>query len=342
MDNKETIDSKTIEENFVKWSIPHPTRDYMVVVHCSTYNHGKYIEDALKSFVMQKTGFPFCAIVIDDGSTDNAPNIIRRYAENYPEIIKPILLGENHMQHGKSRNPYFDEWHNAAKYIAFCEGDDYWTDPLKLQKQVDFLEGHSDCCMCSHKVDWEIDGRLYKGGCQHENSCDLTTDEVIRNGGLYLATNSLVYRKGLDNDQPAWRKESLVGDYPMQILAALRGKIHFISDTMSVYRYCSSGSWTTQQLTVNDKREGKRASHARNKIMWMGLLDKETDFKYTKAIYSALFQDYIVLYNLKEIGFREYYHAAEKSGDNHFKRVFKDFLIRNFNLIYKVWKTLVD
>ena len=131
-----------------------------------------------------------------------------------------------------------------------------------------------------------------QGGCQHENSCDLTTDEVIRNGGLYLATNSLVYRKGLDNDQPAWRKESLVGDFPLQILAALRGKLHFISDTMSVYRYQSSGSWTTQRSATNSKSQERRISHAKNRVLWMGLLDKETDFKYSKAIYSALFQDY--------------------------------------------------
>ena len=97
---------------------------------------------------MQKTNFPFCAIIIDDASTDNTPEIIKEFAHKYPEIIKPILLQENHMQHGKKRDPYFIPWHNSAKYIAQCEGDDYWIDPLKLQKQVDLLEKNLDVGLC--------------------------------------------------------------------------------------------------------------------------------------------------------------------------------------------------
>ena len=94
-----------VQENIKKWNIPQPDKEYTVLIHCTTYNHGQYIEDALKGFVMQKTNFPFCAIIIDDCSTDNNAEIIKSYAEKYPDIIKPILLGENHMQHGLLRDP---------------------------------------------------------------------------------------------------------------------------------------------------------------------------------------------------------------------------------------------
>ena len=120
---------------------------YLVAIKCATYNHEPYIRDALEGFVMQKTNFPFVAIVHDDASTDGTPDIIREYAAKYPDIIKPIYETEN--QYSK-RDGSLRRIMNAAveasgaKYVALCEGDDYWTDPLKLQKQVDFLESHPD------------------------------------------------------------------------------------------------------------------------------------------------------------------------------------------------------
>ena len=116
------------------------TRPLMVSIRCITYNHEPYIRQCLDGFVMQKTNFRFEAIVHDDASTDGTAAIIREYAEKYPDIIKPIFETEN--QYSK-RDGSLDRIMDAActgKYIAFCEGDDYWTDPLKLQKQVDILE----------------------------------------------------------------------------------------------------------------------------------------------------------------------------------------------------------
>lgn len=340
---------------------------YLVRAHCATYNHSMYITDALNGFVMQKTNFPFICTIVDDASTDGEQGVINDYVDvHFDHSVETgykqwetedafftfarhkknerchfvVLCLKKNLYKNPRKRELIKEW-CKTKYIALCEGDDYWTDPLKLQKQVDYMESHPDCCMCSHKVDWEMDGSLYKGGCQHENSCDLTTDEVIRNGGLYLATNSLVYRKWLDEDQPEWRKKAMVGDYPLQILAALRGKIHFISDTMSVYRYQSSGSWTTQRSATNSKSQERRVSHAKNKVLWMGLLDKDTEFSYTKAIYSSLFADFNVLYNAGEIGFGDYLGAVRRADEKHYRRVIKDFLIRNGNLPYKLWKKYI-
>ena len=116
----------------------------IVSIKCLVYNHAPYIRQCLDGFVMQKTNFRFEAIVHDDASTDGTQDIIREYAEKYPDIINPIYETEN--QYSKKDGSLRKIMNNACngKYIALCEGDDYWIDPLKLQKQVDILEKHSD------------------------------------------------------------------------------------------------------------------------------------------------------------------------------------------------------
>ena len=123
-----------------------------VFVRCLTYNHEKYIEDALKGFVMQKTDFPFLAVVIDDCSTDGTADIVRRYEAQYPDIIKGIYLPHNFRSRGEDKRPYYQEYVDKATYWAECEGDDYWTDLYKLQKQVDYMESHPKCAICFHPV----------------------------------------------------------------------------------------------------------------------------------------------------------------------------------------------
>jgi glycosyltransferase involved in cell wall biosynthesis len=119
----------------------------LVAIHCLVYNHEPYLRDCFDGFVMQQTNFPFVAIVHDDASTDNSAAIIREYEEKYPHIFKPIYEKENLYTKGgflavnKVMNKAIDA--SGAKYIAMCEGDDYWNSSLKLQKQVDFLETHT-------------------------------------------------------------------------------------------------------------------------------------------------------------------------------------------------------
>lgn len=124
---------------------------YTVCIHCMTYNHENYLADALEGFVMQKTTFPFVAVVIDDFSTDGTADVLRKYEAKYPDIIKAVYLKENYYSQRKSKEPFLKPYDSQSKYIAMCEGDDYWTDPLKLQKQVDFLESHPDYSMCCHR-----------------------------------------------------------------------------------------------------------------------------------------------------------------------------------------------
>ena len=308
MEKNGTIENKTVEENFIKWNIPHPMQDYMVVVHCSTYNHGKYIEDALKGFVMQQTNFPFCAIVIDDGSTDDAPAIIRQYAEQYPDIIKPILLGENHMQHGKSRNPYFDEWHNVAKYIAMCEGDDYWTDPLKLQKQVDFLEEHEDVGLCYTDCDiyYEKNHTWQKSICK-ERIFDIidSKNPFVGNYG-YMGNATWLYRSETKNHfSPKNRR--IDGALQLLYFFCSKSQIGYLPINSAVYRrHEGSASCFTDDQSLKD--------YNYSKDVFLTMLDYVGDFNDSESLKKQIFKS----------GLKELYLRALKNNDREIVELFTE------------------
>ena len=135
--------------------------EIVVSISCITYNHAPYIRQALDGFIMQQTNFRFEVLIHDDCSTDGTDDIIREYATKYPDIIKPLYEEENQYQNGKPHGSAVWNFPRAkGKYIAICEGDDYWTDPLKLQKQVDFLESHPDFSMVFANVRLHYDSGL--------------------------------------------------------------------------------------------------------------------------------------------------------------------------------------
>src|SRR5690554_3017735 len=124
-------------------------KEPLVSICCITYNHEDFIRDAIEGFLMQKTSFPIEIIIHDDASTDNTANIIEEYANKYPDLFVTILQSENQWSKGGgSIYARFVYPRARGKYIALCEGDDYWTDPLKLQKQVDFLEANPEYILC--------------------------------------------------------------------------------------------------------------------------------------------------------------------------------------------------
>ena len=281
-----------------------------VSIVCDVYNHGAFLRNALDGFIMQKVNFPIEILIHDDASSDNSAAIIREYESRYPDIVRPIYETEN--QYHK-QNLWADIQFPRAKgkYIALCEGDDYWTDPLKLQKQVDYMEAHSGCWMCCHAAYWERNGELAINGCQYQDACDLTTDEVIRYGGLYLATASLLFRKDVLNDTPAWMRMADIGDYPLQILCSLRGPVHFLPQPMCVYRYQRPGSWT-----YNDIQSGVNLDHLNNEVAWMNELDKETAHNYSTAIFFHLKPFYRCLREAKEISAFTYFRALRRASSN--------------------------
>lgn len=132
----------------------------LISISCMTYNHKAFIRQCLDGFMMQKCSFDFEVLIHDDASTDGTQDIIREYEVKYPDIIKPIYQKENQYSKGIDPGLKYNVPRTKGKYIAFCEGDDYWTDPNKLQKQVDFLENHPDYVMCFHCYKFYFQDRL--------------------------------------------------------------------------------------------------------------------------------------------------------------------------------------
>lgn len=166
----------------------------LVSIKCLAYNHEPYIRECLEGFVMQKTNFRFEAIVHDDASTDGTADIIREYAEKYPDIIKPIFETENqYSKHDGSLGRIMNEA-CTGKYIAMCEGDDYWTDPLKLQKQVDFLEEHEDYSMCFQAAEIKNETSVKKIiTCESVAEREYFANDFFP--GWVVPTASVVYRR---------------------------------------------------------------------------------------------------------------------------------------------------
>lgn len=226
-------------------------RPLMVSIKCLAYNHGKFIRKTLEGFVKQKTTFRFEAIVHDDASTDNTTEIIKEYAEKYPEIIKPIYETENqYSKKDESLQRIMDKACNG-KYIAFCEGDDYWTDPCKLQKQVDFLETHPDYVMCSHFYREYIEDEKYM--CTYvkpffsENSFSLY--DYIK-GKWFAHPLTVVYRSSAFNIEECL-KYGMSYDVIWFYILLKKGKCWLMPETMAVYRIHSGGVWS--RLDSQDK-----------------------------------------------------------------------------------------
>lgn len=202
-----------------------------------TYNHGKYIREALQSFVDQKTNFDFEIIVADDCSTDKTPDIIREFERKYPKLFKSIIRQKNV---GVQENLYDALRAAEGQYIALCEGDDYWTDSQKLQLQVDFLDANPEYALCFHPVkvfyeNGQKDNHVYPS---ISDKSKFTVRELLR--GNFIQTNSVVYRKQNYTSMPA---NILPLDWYLHLYHAQFGKIGFIEQTMSAYRRHPGGIW---------------------------------------------------------------------------------------------------
>ena len=224
--------------------------EIVVTIRCCTYNHEPYIRQCLEGFVMQQANFPFEAIVHDDASTDGTAEIVKEYAEKYPNIIKPIFEKENlYSKHDGSITRIMNE-HTRGKYVAICEGDDYWTDPLKLQKQVDFLENHPEysmCCTDAYQYN-QANGKLsYYSYTQKRN---IVLEDLLYSGNKVL-TLTVLYRKDWLADYrdailnaPKWP----MGDYPQWIWLSAKGPIYKIPEVTAVYRVLAESASHSKDL----------------------------------------------------------------------------------------------
>lgn len=212
-----------------------------------TYNHAPYIRKCLDGFVKQKTNFKFEVLIYDDASDDGTREILKEYELNYPDLIKPIYQHENQFsKSGGGLNIKYNFNRAASKYIAMCEGDDYWTDEYKLQKQVDFLEANNEYSICFHKVNELVNGNELSASPLNSSVKEETfTIEDLANGNL-IHTPSVVFRNGLIKEFPVWFSKSPAGDYPLHMLNAKYGKIKYFPDIMAVYRKHGGSTWSSK------------------------------------------------------------------------------------------------
>lgn len=254
--------------------------DIAVSIICNTYNHEKYIAEALDSFLMQKTDFRFEILVNDDASTDRTAEIIREYAEKHPDLIKPLLHEVNQESQGKDSSIDFQFPRAKGRYMAFCEGDDYWTDPLKLQKQYDALETHPELDICTHavlRVERDTKKELSIIAPSDKETV-FSPEEVIWGGGGFVGTNSIFCRAEINHNLPEFRVV-FPYDYTIQIHGALRGGMLFLPECMSAYRVASEHSWT---LRVKHGKEHEIHEKTLEQ-MWV-LLDEYTNHAYSEII----------------------------------------------------------
>lgn len=287
--------------------------DYMVRVSCMTYNHSAYIIDAMNGFVMQQTDFPFVCIIIDDASIDGEQKVIKSYVQDRFDIqdssvaydkdtdfghvtfarhktnencfFAVVYLKENHYSQKKSKALYYSEWIDT-KYVAVCEGDDFWTDPLKLQKQVDFMEKHEEYSMCFHAATLLNEcGAKVCTDCSDVYERDYTANDIFVS--WIIPTASVVYRRELvDSFQVKNNSWFVYGDIVLFEKCAHVGKVRGFSNTMSVYRMNANS--LVQNSRCNDDKLRRMPLHFRALKLNFDQIDKKalremiTDAYYAK------------------------------------------------------------
>jgi glycosyltransferase involved in cell wall biosynthesis len=250
---------------------------------CITYNHEKFIRQTLESFVTQKTDFDFEVIIGEDCSVDNTREIIREFEQKYPKIIKPIFRDKNI---GGMQN-FIDILYRAkGEYIALCEGDDYWTDPLKLKKQVDFLDANPDYVICCHAAKCiNDDGAEWDWFNPPEIKDYYTLEDYISYGRTFIPTASLVTRNFISNLYE-WFNDSPAGDMALIMSMCLQnnGKIKRFHEAMSVHRTHGGGIYSGMDYLEQQLFSIETRIYLRNK------LPKEYDSAFKKGLRMILSQ----------------------------------------------------
>jgi len=226
-------------------------KDLVISVCMITYGHEKYIREAIEGVLIQKCDFEVELIIANDCSPDNTNSIIENILENHPEKISVKYF--NHDKNlGMMPNFIFALQQCSGKYIALCEGDDYWTDHLKLQKQVDFLEANSDYVLCFHQVDiLKLDGEIVEDFITKVPD-DYETIESLVTFGNYIHTPSVVFRNVI-KEFPFEFQLSPIGDYFLYIMLAEYGKIKYLNEKMAVYRF-ESGIYSKLEDSQKNKK----------------------------------------------------------------------------------------
>jgi glycosyltransferase involved in cell wall biosynthesis len=243
----------------------------LVSVRIITYNHEKYIEKCLEGILMQRTLFPFEVIVGEHSSTDRTQEIVLAYQKKYPDKIRVFITAR---EKSPMQNVLQVQQACQGKYQAYCEGDDYWIDPQKLQKQVDFMEAHPDVTLCFHNAfvtrENMFDVRICFVGRMKEI---LDFDDVLL---MSIPTASLVGRSIVLNTLPDWRVKILNNDRLIRLWCAHHGPLGYINDVMSVYRKHAGGM-------INNMKNLYKERYS-SSVLLCQEFDKATQYQHTKQL----------------------------------------------------------
>jgi glycosyltransferase involved in cell wall biosynthesis len=250
----------------------------LVSVVMITYGHEKYIQQAIESILIQQCNFEIELIISNDCSPDNSDAVINDIIRNHPK--SNLIQYHNHVKNiGMMNNFVFALQQAKGTYIAICEGDDYWIDSLKLQKQVDYLEENADCSLCFHPS-------IHLNDANHEHyfiykpvtipiDHKFVMKDAVLGGGSFITTNSMFFHQQYITILPDWFLKAPIGDLPLMLLLATKGKIGYINEVMSTYRLMSNNSWSA---TLQDAKKKKKHFYAVLK-MWSDF-DKWTNYKF--------------------------------------------------------------
>ena len=279
----------------------------MVSIAVIVYNHKKYLSAMMEGLLMQKTNFPIEVVIHDDASTDGTKEIIQEYAAKYPDMIFPMFQKENQYSKGiRGMMARFNFPRCKGRYIALCEGDDYWTDPYKLQKQVDFLESNADYSLCFHDAVYSYTDTKKKKFSEKypflNEKKDFTRQDLLERQ-WFIPTASMLFRNF--GKVPDFFFKINAGDYNLQLYLSKTGKFHYISDTMSVYRITGKGLGMANQnplVRINDLK------------IWINLVDgvdKKYILRWTLANYRLLLKNDFK--NSKYYHFQQYFFILVKT-----------------------------
>ncbi len=266
--------------------------EIIVSVCVLTYNHQKYLTECLDSILGQITDFKYEMIIYDDASTDGTTDIVKNYADKYPDIIIPVLQKENqYSKHGKIPLLYQEFIYPKVRgrYVAYCEGDDYWSDRYKLSRQLETLNKNPDCLMCLHYTDLVNEKGEHIEGSYPQNTIKegvISQNDFLSGltDGYFFHTTSFFCRieviEKLLKNVPDYYRESDVDDVPFLLFIGNLGVVYFIDMHMSCYRRNSLGSWTEQQ---KDNKE-RIIQHKKRMIHMYEMYDDFSDHKYASIV----------------------------------------------------------
>ena len=286
--------------------------DFNTLVVCKTFNQSRFITDALNGFAMQKTDFSYVCLVIDDASTDGEQEVIRAFlnreclmdkAEHFDHELADIVIAghktnsnckfavyflKENLYNTDKKRPLVEEWQAHCEYTALCEGDDYWTDPLKLQRQVDYLNKHPEIDICAHScliINMQSGQTSYNS--VENKELIIPAEEVIIGGGNFVGTATLFFRRSIDENLSKFR-EYLNMDYSIQIDGSIRGGMGYLPYCMSTYRYMVPDSWSSR---TTDSPE--YLSFLKAKKEMFSILDSEYNGRFHNAIMARMLKDEI-------------------------------------------------